>query len=889
MKKMSVKALLKAITVIPMLFVATVFLLFYNIELTREREDHIKHLADAYIRQLLPVAQLALIKNDTETLKALIDASIVNREVESLAFFDAQGHLLAYRGEKPIALDKVHQTIVKKNPETPYEIEMVTPIRVQTISSKTDDTIGWISISLDTTPLWIEQYKVGIHSSLIIGLGLLIGLMIHYLLSRTIYRPIQMLELAMKQLLNNQFEVPLHQISTNEIGTIEKGCAHLQKYYLEAISDTQQNIENAIKELQESHELLEEKNIQLLLDKRESEEKHQQKSAFIANLSHEIRTPINGIIGFTELLLESPLKPLEHDYVKTIRSSAQTLINTLNDILDYSKIDAKKLQLDAIPLDIRACIDEVFALSAPKAHKKGLDFIPSTEADVPKTVLGDPNRLKQIIRNLVDNAIKFTETGYIVVRTRIEEENESSYKICLSVTDTGIGISSEEQATLFNPFQQAGANIFRRYGGSGLGLVICKQLAEQMQGKLVLVSEPNKGSTFSAYLTLDKFSVYEIEKNRTHPYAHLSVLCYDENPLYLEALQHGLECFHIAPTVIETYPKLEDIWRNSAHFDMAFLSVSKGQEAQIEHLIQEKKTPVVLLSKQFISDYTAQGAAGFLFKPPNIQKIQDMIESILNPVNFLSREHVGILHDTTLAARRQKLSEAYPKLLIADDNPVNRMLYYSWLNDLSSLTLVGDGQESLHLCQQKKFDAIVLDLHMPILNGIEATQKIREIAPLNYSTPIFLISATSEDMAYFDLKKNGIDFRLEKPLDEKIFLEQLAFAVSLQEEPAINWPLSIQKMSGNEVLARELMAVFIDELKENRATLLEAFDSRNFVELEEIAHKIHSACCFLGLPLLQKHIKSLESCAKQAVYSDALLRTFHACIAQMDKLLTATS
>ncbi len=897
MKDLSIKALLKAITVIPMIFVAFVFLLFYNIELTHERQLRIEHLADAYIRQLLPVAQFALLQNDTQTLQALIDASIVNQEVQSVAFFDAKGHVLAYRGEKPKNLTRLSPTIVKDDKLNPYSVRMVAPIRITQFNlypthtyirfhhKKVDHTIGWVSMSLDTTPLWIEQYKMGIISSLVIGLALLIGFIIHHFLARSIYRPLQALEHTMKQVLNNQFDTPIEHGSSNEFAVIEQGCIHLQKHYLHGISETNQNIEIAIKELQESHELLEEKNIQLLLDKRVSEEKHQQKSAFIANLSHEIRTPVNGIIGFADLLLESALNPLEHDYVKTIRSSSQTLINTLNDILDYSKIDANKLLLDTIPLDIRACIDEVFALSAPKAHKKGLDFIPSTDINVPKTVLGDPNRLKQIIRNLVDNAIKFTEKGYVIVRTRIEAETESNYTLCLSVTDTGIGISTAEQAGLFNPFQQAGANIFRRYGGFGLGLVICKQLAEQMQGKLTLTSEPNKGTTFYAYFTLDKLSAYEIEKNRTHPYSHLSVLCYDENPLYLEAICHGLGYFHISSTAIDTYHKFEQLWLNQPTFNIAFISMTKGREAQIAALIQKQKIPVILLSKQFISNYTDLGATGFLLKPPNIQKIQGVIESIMNPTDFMMPAATHAPCQATLIELRQKLSELHPQLLIADDNPVNRMLFYSWLNAITHLTLVSDGEESVHLCQQKAFDAILLDLQMPHLDGINATKKIRETAMLNQQTPIFLVSADSQDMAYFDLKKNGIDFRLEKPLNEKVFLEQLIFALSSIQQPVIDWSLSIQKMSGDASLAYELMSAFIEELKENRVELLQAMKTNDLIFIERIAHKIHGACCFLGLPLLQKHIKSLESCVKQQVRSETLEQTFNACIVQIDALL----
>ncbi len=896
MKNLSIKTLLRVITILPMMVVAFVFLLFYNIELTNERQQRIEHLADAYIRQLLPVAQFALLQNDTQTLQALIDASIVNQEVHSVAFFDAKGHLLAYRGEKPMTLTKFTGKVITSDPSSRYSIRMVAPIRVTQFNlypthtyirfhhKKVDHTIGWISMSLDTTPLWIEQYKMGIISSLVIGLALLIGLIIHHFLTKSIYRPIQKLEQTMAQILNNKFDATINDTSTNEFEIIEKGCLYLQEKYLKTVEESNQHIETAIQELQESHELLEEKNIQLLLDKRVSEEKYQQKSAFIANLSHEIRTPVNGIIGFADLLLESSLKPLEHDYIKTIRSSAQTLINTLNDILDYSKIDANKLQLDAIPLDIRACIDEVFALSAPKAHKKGLDIIPSTDINVPRMVLGDPNRLKQIIRNLVDNAIKFTETGYIIVRTRIEEETTTHYTLCLSVIDTGIGISPAEQAMLFNPFQQAGANIFRRYGGSGLGLVICKQLAEQMRGKLTLLSEPNKGTTFDVYLTLDKLSAYEVEKNRTHPYRHLSVLCYDENPLYLEAITHGLGYFQITPTTMNSYSKLEQLYASSPQFDIAFLSVTPGQETAIAALIQKQQNiPVILLSKHFIANYTALGAVGFLLKPPNIQKIQEVIESVMNATHTFTS--TDTYHHNTLSQLRQKLADRRPHLLIADDNPVNRMLFYSWLNDISFLTLVSNGQESVSLCQQKAFDAILLDLQMPQLDGIAATQEIRETAMLNQRTPIFLISASSEDMAYFDLKKNGIDFRLEKPLNEKVFLEKLLLALSNAPEPVIDWSLSIQKMSGNETLARELMLAFIEELKENRTELVQAMKSGKFSDLECIAHKIHGACCFLGLPSLQKHIHSIEICAKQQTHSETLTQTFQACMTQIDRLL----
>lgn len=902
MKNIGIKYQLRMTTLIPMFFVALVFMLFYNIEFNRDRQQRVAHLGESYIRQLLPVAQWALLQNDTQTLQALIDASIINQEVQSVAFYNATGQLLAYRGDKPHNLKTLALKTITEDTNEPYSIRIISPIRVSQFNlyathtqaspfnnRKIDQTIGWVSMNLDTTSLWVKQYKMALLTGLIILIGLILGLMIHYFLARTIYRPINRLRRSMKQILNNTFDTPISMQSPGELGTIEAGCAHLQKEYLNTLLEINQHIETATSDLQQSHELLEEKNVQLLLDKRKSEEKYLQKSTFITNMSHEIRTPLNGIIGFTDLLLESQLKPLEHDYVKTIKSSAQDLLKIINDILDYSKIDACKLQLDSIPLDIRACIDDVFALSAPKAHKKGLDLIPSTAINVPQAVLGDALRLKQIISNLVDNAIKFTENGYVLVRTVIEQETEKDYTFCISITDTGIGISPEEQAVLFHPFQQAGANIFRRYGGSGLGLVICKQLTEQMQGRLILKSEPNKGTTFSVYVKLDKLAAYEIEKAQTHRFSHLTALCYDDNPLYLEALCNGVGSFKIKCVPIDSFSKLEQAFIEHSTCDIAFINVNHSHEAQIATLLQKQSIPTVLLSKRFISNYAALGGAGFLFKPPNIQKLQETIHSVINSDEFLIAPFSNKSSDLSILINlRKKISDIHPALLIADDNPVNRMLFYSWLNDIATIDLVNDGDETVHLCKQKPFDAILLDLQMPNLDGILASRLIREKSALNRLTPIFLISANSQDLQLFDLKKNGIDYRLTKPITEKSLLEHLIKVLSNTKIPIIDWALCIQKMSGNEVLARKLLAEFIEELKHNRVELIQLMQFKNHKGIEQIAHKIHGACCFLGLPSLQHKIAALEHQAKNLEPIEQLQTTFTACIEHMDELFKSS-
>ncbi len=532
LKSIGIKYQLRITTLIPAFLVALLFAFFYNGLFGKDLKQHMSRLGEAYIRQLLPAAQYAMLRNDYRTLQGLINASTINPEVKALAFYNADGRLIAYRGgkhsiHKPFNPPDYTGDYIESKQINPFTINFIAPITIPKFNLysstefkelstpkifQADDILGWLSIDIDTQSLLIKRYQMLIVTIFITLFGLLMGLTIHYFLSKRIYMPIARLRRSMKQILSNEFETEIRVSSPGELGIIEKGCAHLQRQYLNTVRDLNHHIEIATADLQQSLELLEEKNIELSLEKKKTEEKSRQKSEFIANMSHEIRTPMNGVIGFTNVLLESKLDPLQLDYVKTIKSSAQDLLSIINDILDFSKIDAGKLNLDCIPLDIRGCIDEVLSLASPNAHKKGIDLIPITDINVPKMVLGDPLRIKQIISNLVTNAVKFTDHGYVLIRTKIEQETDKDYTLLFAITDTGIGISQEDQTKLFTAFNQADTSITRRYGGSGLGLVICKKLCEEMHGRISLTSEINKGSTFSARIKVEKLVAYEIEK-----------------------------------------------------------------------------------------------------------------------------------------------------------------------------------------------------------------------------------------------------------------------------------------------------------------------------------------------------------------------------------------
>ena len=882
-KTLGIKYQLRITAIIPVLVVSLLFAIFYNSQFGNDLRQHILRLGESYIKQLLPAAQLAMMRHDLRTLQGLIDASTINSDVKSLAFYNANGDLIAYRGGrhpvnkqfKPLKFTGDYVESKKVDDNVMNFVAPVTIPKYNLYSSDSftapkylatnplaynpaDDILGWLSIDLDIRAVSIKRYQMIIVTIIITLLGLLVSLWMHFFFSRQIYLPIARLRRSMKQILSNELETKIVVSSIGELGIIEQGSAHLQKKYLNIAKELNQHIEIATSELQQSHELLEEKNVQLSLEKKKAEEKSRQKSEFIANMSHEIRTPMNSIIGFSNVLLESQLNPLQMDYVKTVKSSAQDLLVILNDILDYSKIDSGKLHLDSIPLDLRACLDEVLTLAAPNAHRKGVELIPSTDIKVPRMLLGDPIRIKQILTNLVNNAIKFTDHGHVRVKISLLNESTETYTINIEVSDTGIGIAKEDQSKLFNAFNQADTSITRRFGGTGLGLVICKKLAEAMRGRITLASEPYHGSVFTVSIKLEKFKSYEMEKNQTTRLSHLKAICFDENPLYLESITNGLACLGIVSTVVHSPMELHQATLNHGkEYDFAIIGVNDTLDESLLYFLNHKTIPTILVAKYLL--HTAnllKVTEALLFKPIGIQKLQETIELLNNPETpqkLVTQDELGLL--------RTQLLAKHPSILIAEDNLVNQMLLKSLLSQHARLELVQDGLDAVNACRNKQYDIILLDLQMPNLDGFQASERIRTDCPFNHTTPIVAITANSSESQAEKATHIDFDVCLHKPINEKQLLTTLLALLDKERTVLINWQLCIQKVSGNELLAKEYLAAFIAELPNERDTFLNLFHQQDIVGIANAAHKLLGACCFCGVPVLQAEVSQLEKLA----------------------------
>ena len=413
--------------------------------------------------------------------------------------------------------------------------------------------------------------------------------------------------------------------------------------------------------------------------KESAEDANRAKSEFLANMSHEIRTPMNGIIGMTELALNTPLSVVQRDYMQTVHRSAEMLLLILNDVLDFSKIEAGKLQVEAIDFSVRQMLEETLKPFALRAHEKGCELLVDVRPSVPDSVVGDPHRLRQVLSNLVSNAIKFTDRGEIVVRverTRLREDNQASLRF--SVIDTGIGISPEKQATIFKAFTQGDGSTTRQYGGTGLGLTICQQLVELMGGRIWVESEPHRGSAFHFVVTLP-ISAQVIAPRflpRPDELVNLPALVVDDNAtnrrILVELLSSwGMQAVAIgdaeeAARVVQSAPRAFSL----ALIDMNIAGTSGLQvAASLRQSTTCATTPMLLLTSADQPQDSAHATVinGFLVKPVGQQALLEAIRTVIGSRVCVDQEPAAPAVTPMRAARRLRV-------LVAEDNPVNQKL-----------------------------------------------------------------------------------------------------------------------------------------------------------------------------------------------------------------------
>lgn len=895
MTRYGLRARVITLTLAPTLIIGLLLSAFFSYNRYHDLESQVLNAGSSIIEPLAIASEQGLVNQNRESVRRLI--SYAHRKnskfVRSIAVFDASHELfvtsnfhpnfdtLTFPKDKPIPFlsssEFSDNTLILRAPVI-AESQLATDARELTPTSQ---MLGYVAIELDLSSLRLQQYQEVFSAILVLVLGLILSGIFAYRLMYDVTRPISHMKNMVDRIRRGHLDVRIEGKMHGELDSLKNGinamAVSLSEYHVEM----QHSIDQATSDLRETLEQLEIQNVELDIAKKRAQEAARVKSEFLANMSHELRTPLNGVIGFTRQMLKTQLTNSQTDYLQTIEKSANNLLNIINDILDFSKLEAGKLALENIPFEFQDSLDEVVALQATSAHEKGLELTLKVDPKIPSGLVGDPLRIQQILTNLVGNSIKFTERGNIDISVELKSSKEDRVELQFMVRDTGIGISERQQAQLFQAFSQADASISRRYGGTGLGLVITQKLVGQMGGDISLTSRLHQGSTFWFTVKLSSTDIPMLDPIDPAVIHNKRLLLVEPNMQAASVLQQTLTNEGVMVTYRSTLPERVE------SFDYIIVCLPTNEEvplAVIEEWIARCKqsTSNIIIgtasTQLALSDYLMQThQVQCLTKPLSRKKLlQSLVDK--QPAQLAPAVEV-------ISTEKRSLN-----VMAVDDNPANLKLITALLSErVETVVSCTSGQAAVQKAQEQHFDMVFMDIQMPQMDGVTACKLIKETQQ-NAATPVVAVTAHAMSGERDRLLSEGMDDYLTKPIDETMLLQVLNKWVPVRptepeacldfvaptdvsataeaapivvEKPTsqvIDWNAALKQAANKEDLAIDMLQMLVDFIPEV-AELADNILDNGFDDVEQVIHlihKLHGSCSYCGVPRLKSICATIE-------------------------------
>lgn len=749
----------------------------------------------------------------------------------------------------------------------------------------------WISIELHRPYFIIGTYQVLLVSLLAMITCVLGALVWSVFISERFARSLARIGEKLERIGDGQFDTRVEQTEPRELNRLGQQINQMAENLACYQQEYKSNLLQSMEDLRQSLDSMEEQNIELDLARKKALEASRVKSNFLANTSHEIRTPLNGIIGFTNLLLKTEIDELQRDYLQTILHSSENLLTTINDILDFSRIESGNLVLDHIPMNPGQLLEETLQILAPFAYEHRLELVPLIDPQLPSTLIGDPLRIKQILTNLVGNAVRSSADGNIPVRMSVQSGKDSELLVRISVTDLGNRIDEQSRRELRQLLENKKQRQSQQISSNGLGLAIARSLIERMRGSIGIDEAAGGGSTFWVHLPL------LLERNRTLPardhFPGCRILIADPNRMTRMQVAQLLKFWQVGPVELgdtaTLQPAIEQMWRHDALPDAVIIdtAIADGDFEQFIATVQQlvdtyqcrtivQGSPVEL---RRCYEQLRTRVLAFLGKPVTR-------DNLLRAVKRTTPHHG---QSRTSGTHPALPWPATPRVLAVDDHQANRLLVSELLRGQGvEVVAAASGEEAIEQWQRAReqeegFDLIFMDIQMPDMDGIEASRRIRE-RESGSRIPIIALTAHAGTEEKARLLSAGLDDYLSKPVSEaqlnhmiKRWMKILAPSAPPVRRKRSGPRLvdigdSLSLSNNDAALARDMLQMLIKGLIEDEQELNRLRNSGDHKALFELAHRMHGGCCYCGVPRLreatarlQEHLRPLQDDSEAAI------------------------